>query len=112
MTQVNLSMSISADGFVAGPNQSEDNPLGEGGLALHAWHIGDQAERTQGRRRLETEVPARALEELGTEVRPSLDRPSIGRALASQSSVAADTAGQREDDRENRHSAAELLRAG
>ena len=44
MTQVNLSMSISADGFVAGPNQSEDNPLGEGGLALHAWHLGDQAE--------------------------------------------------------------------
>lgn len=44
MTQVNLSMSISADGFVAGPNQNEDNPLGEGGLALHAWHLGDQAE--------------------------------------------------------------------
>ena len=44
MTQVNLSMSISADGFVAGPNQSEDNPLGEGGMALHAWHLGDQAE--------------------------------------------------------------------
>jgi len=44
MTQVHLSMSISADGFVAGPNQNEDNPLGEGGLALHAWHLGDQAE--------------------------------------------------------------------
>ena len=44
MTQVNLSMSISADGFVAGPNQNEDNPLGEGGMALHAWHLGDQAE--------------------------------------------------------------------
>jgi len=29
MTQVHLSMSISVDGFVAGPNQSEDNPLGE-----------------------------------------------------------------------------------
>ena len=44
MTQVHLSMSISADGFVAGPNQNEDNPLGEGGLALHAWHLGEQAE--------------------------------------------------------------------
>jgi dihydrofolate reductase len=44
MTQVHLSMSISADGFVAGPNQNEDNPLGEGGLALHAWHLGDQAQ--------------------------------------------------------------------
>jgi dihydrofolate reductase len=44
MAQVNLSMSISADGFAAGPNQSEANPLGEGGLALHAWHLGEQAE--------------------------------------------------------------------
>jgi DNA-binding LacI/PurR family transcriptional regulator/serine phosphatase RsbU (regulator of sigma subunit) len=44
--------------------------------------IGDHAERTQGRRRLATEAAARALEELGTEVRTSLDRPSIGRALA------------------------------
>ena len=44
MTLVNLSMSISADGFVAGPNQSEDNPIGEGGMALHAWHLGAQAD--------------------------------------------------------------------
>jgi phosphoserine phosphatase RsbU/P len=44
--------------------------------------IGDHAERTQGRRRLETEAASRALEELGTDVRTSLDRPSIGRALA------------------------------
>ena len=44
--------------------------------------IGDHAERTQGRRRLETEEASRALEELGTDVRTSLDRPSIGRALA------------------------------
>jgi len=44
--------------------------------------VGDHAERTQGRRRLETEEASRALEELGTDVRTSLDRPSIGRALA------------------------------
>jgi dihydrofolate reductase len=31
----NLSMSI--DGFVAGPNQSLDEPLGVGGRALHTW---------------------------------------------------------------------------
>src|SRR5260370_17995839 len=30
-------ISISLDGFVAGPNQSLDNPLGEGGLRLHEW---------------------------------------------------------------------------
>ncbi len=30
-------ISISLDGFAAGPNQSLDNPLGEGGLRLHEW---------------------------------------------------------------------------
>ena len=38
--RTNLSMSISADGYVAGPNQSEENPLGVGGEALHEWHLG------------------------------------------------------------------------
>ena len=40
MTRTNLSMSISADGYVAGPNQSENDPLGVGGAALHDWHLG------------------------------------------------------------------------
>jgi dihydrofolate reductase len=31
-------MSISVDGFVAGPDQSRDNPVGVGGLRLHEWH--------------------------------------------------------------------------
>lgn len=30
-------LSISLDGYVAGPDQSVDNPLGVGGLALHDW---------------------------------------------------------------------------
>jgi dihydrofolate reductase len=30
-------ISVSLDGFVAGPNPSLDNPLGEGGLQLHEW---------------------------------------------------------------------------
>ncbi|WP_285243577.1 dihydrofolate reductase family protein [Pseudarthrobacter sp. fls2-241-R2A-127] len=34
-------MSISLDGFVAGPDQSLENPLGKRGLELHGWHIGD-----------------------------------------------------------------------
>lgn len=34
-------MSISLDGFVAGPEQSRENPLGRRGLELHGWHIGD-----------------------------------------------------------------------
>jgi len=40
MSRTNLSMSISADGYVAGPGQSEDEPLGIGGRALHDWHLG------------------------------------------------------------------------
>jgi dihydrofolate reductase len=31
------SFSLSIDGFGAGPNQSLENPLGEGGHALHSW---------------------------------------------------------------------------
>ena len=32
-------LSISLDGFVAGPDQSRENPLGIGGLLLHHWHF-------------------------------------------------------------------------
>lgn len=31
------SFSISIDGYGAGPNQSLENPMGEGGMALHEW---------------------------------------------------------------------------
>ena len=32
-----LDLSMSLDGFVAGPNVSIQNPMGDGGEALHAW---------------------------------------------------------------------------
>jgi dihydrofolate reductase len=32
-----LYMSMSLDGFVAGPNEGPDNPLGDGGHRLHEW---------------------------------------------------------------------------
>jgi dihydrofolate reductase len=35
-------MSISLDGFVAGPDQSREHPLGKRGIELHSWHIGDE----------------------------------------------------------------------
>lgn len=41
MSDTTCHMSISLDGFVAGPDQSEDSPLGTRGIELHAWHIGD-----------------------------------------------------------------------
>jgi len=37
MDLVTSHISISLDGFVAGPNQSFENPIGEGGLRLHDW---------------------------------------------------------------------------
>lgn len=33
---------MSLDGFMAGPDQSRDNPLGVGGLRLHRWHFADE----------------------------------------------------------------------
>ena len=38
MAQVLTHMCMSLDGFVAGPDQSMENPLGVGGMALHEWH--------------------------------------------------------------------------
>ena len=37
MSSTVLSMSMSLDGFVAGPNESVDNGLGDGGDRLHEW---------------------------------------------------------------------------
>jgi dihydrofolate reductase len=37
MGKVVLTMSMSLDGFVAGPNISAVSPMGEGGLRLHDW---------------------------------------------------------------------------
>jgi dihydrofolate reductase len=39
MSKLRFEISISLDGYVAGPNQSEENPLGEGGEQLHEWVI-------------------------------------------------------------------------
>ena len=41
MPDTTCHMSISLDGFVAGPDQSRENPLGKRGRELHGWHIGD-----------------------------------------------------------------------
>jgi dihydrofolate reductase len=37
MSTVLLELSISLDGFVAGPNVGPENPLGDGGEELHEW---------------------------------------------------------------------------
>jgi dihydrofolate reductase len=37
MGKLRFRISISLDGFIAGPNQSKEHPLGEGGEELHEW---------------------------------------------------------------------------
>jgi dihydrofolate reductase len=44
-------MSMSLDGFVAGPDQSRDNPLGVDGLKLHHWHLDEPIHEADARAR-------------------------------------------------------------
>jgi dihydrofolate reductase len=37
MSKLRLSITMSLDGYVAGPHQSQENPLGVGGMDLHEW---------------------------------------------------------------------------
>jgi dihydrofolate reductase len=39
MAKLTLDISMSLDGFIAGPNQTRDQPLGEGGEGLHEWVV-------------------------------------------------------------------------
>jgi dihydrofolate reductase len=47
VSSVTCQISISLDGFVAGPNQSIDNPIGEGGMRLHEWAFATASWREQ-----------------------------------------------------------------
>ncbi len=64
MSKVRSHISISLDGFVAGPNQSEENPLGEGGQRLHEWVFPLAAWReSHGKQGGEVNESARVVEE-------------------------------------------------
>src|ERR671922_2445986 len=45
MSEVRVHISVSADGYVAGPDQSLENPLGVGGEGLHDWLVALRAWR-------------------------------------------------------------------
>jgi dihydrofolate reductase len=47
MSSTKCQLSISLDGFVAGPNQSFEDPLGEGGMRLHEWVFATDSWRAQ-----------------------------------------------------------------
>jgi dihydrofolate reductase len=47
MAKTTVDISMSLDGFIAGPNQTVEEPLGRGGLELHQWIFGLKSWREQ-----------------------------------------------------------------
>jgi dihydrofolate reductase len=65
MSSVTCQISMSLDGFVAGRNQSRDNPIGEGGMRLHEWAFAtDSWRRQQGLDGGEHNADAEVVDEL------------------------------------------------
>lgn len=65
MSSVRCQISISLDGFVAGPNQSLENPIGEGGMRLHEWMFETAAwQELQGQKGVERTADSDVIEEV------------------------------------------------
>ncbi len=73
MSTVRVHIAVSVDGYVAGPNQSLENPLGEGGERLHEWAFALRAFREPhgmegGEVSASTPVLEEALANVGAEI--------------------------------------------
>jgi dihydrofolate reductase len=73
VARLRFDISMSLDGFVAGPNQTEEDPLGEGGEQLHEWAFELAAWRKPhgqdgGEVNASTKVVEESLENLGAAV--------------------------------------------
>ncbi len=73
MSKLRFDITISLDGYVAGPNQSEDHPLGEGAGNLHDWALELSAWREPhgkegGETNASTPVIEESLANLGAEI--------------------------------------------
>jgi dihydrofolate reductase len=73
MAEVYAEISMSLDGFVAGPNPTLESPLGEGGESLHEWAVGLAAWRERhgldgGEENADSELMASSLEAIGAYV--------------------------------------------
>lgn len=65
MTTVSCYVSMSLDGFVAGPDQSAKNPVGVGGMRLYQWVFASKAWHAhQGRESGEQTVDCQVIEEV------------------------------------------------
>jgi dihydrofolate reductase len=70
---VRCQISVSLDGFAAGPNQSVEHPLGEGGMRLHEWVFAtaawqEQHGRQGGERSVDSEVVEKAISGIGAHI--------------------------------------------
>lgn len=66
-------MTMSLDGYIAGPNQSVKNPLGEGGEALHDWAFAVRSFRKMhemdgGTTGTDDEIVAESLQNIGATI--------------------------------------------
>jgi dihydrofolate reductase len=73
MARVTFEISMSLDGFVAGPNQTLEEPLGEGGEQLHQWVVATASWReahgmSGGERNADDEILAETLGRAGATV--------------------------------------------
>jgi dihydrofolate reductase len=73
MGHIILDITMSLDGYVAGPEPSLEDPLGKGGMQLHEWVVELRTWRAQhglegGARNADDDVVARGLENLGAHV--------------------------------------------
>ncbi|MBQ1044219.1 dihydrofolate reductase family protein [Micromonospora sp. C72] len=65
MGEVTSQMSVSLDGYVAAPGQSQADPLGRGGLRLHEWAFATESWRAQhGQEGGERNPDAEVIEEM------------------------------------------------
>src|SRR3954471_2071655 len=69
MSTTRAQISISLDGFVAGPDQSTENPLGVGGERLHEWAFPTAAfARVQGREGGEENADSAVIDEIWSNI--------------------------------------------
>ena len=73
MRKVVLDVSMSLDGFTAGPNVREDEPMGDGGERRHAWMAGNGTD---------SEIAPNAATSLGVPVCPASVEGGRARASA------------------------------
>jgi dihydrofolate reductase len=73
MSSTICQISVSLDGFAAGPNQSVEHPIGEGGMRLHEWVFTTDSWRAQhglegGERNVDAEVVEEIRQGIGAHI--------------------------------------------